>query len=171
MFVAAVISALVPGLLAGLPAFKARSRWRPRCGAGQLKRRFDFTSNQPWNPCPERKRAVTVIQHSATNIVERCPTSGRVATMIGALQLPGAVLELQVSGDHLDLTLESRLEDEECELAADNAVTCSRAFAHIDLDGEHAEGLVTLLRQAIEIRALGMTGSEAPTKRGTIPPN
>ncbi|HKS99797.1 MAG TPA: hypothetical protein VJT31_09735 [Rugosimonospora sp.] len=103
---------------------------------------------------------MSVIQHSATNIIERCVITGEVATMIGAIKLPGAVLELQVSGDHLDLTLESRLEDEERALAAENALSFSKSFAHLDLDGEHAKGLLMLLQQAIEVRAMGLARSQ-----------
>lgn len=94
--------------------------------------------------------------------------TGRVATMIGAIKLPGAVLEVAVSGDHLDFTLESRLEYEECELAAGNALNDGTAFAHVDLDADHAEGLVRLLRQAIEVRAMGLAATERGGGSGTV---
>jgi len=98
---------------------------------------------------------MSVIQHSVDIVLEHSPRTGAVDTVIGCVVVDGAVLNVTVSGECIDLSLASALEDEERHLAAENALA-GQAHAHLDLDGEDAEGLVRLLRQAIEVRGRGM---------------
>jgi hypothetical protein len=78
--------------------------------------------------------------------------------LIGCIKLPGIVLNVGLSDGNVDLDLECPLEDEERELAALNALAEGRAYTHVDLDDDHTEGLITLLRRAIEVHVMDSTG-------------
>jgi hypothetical protein len=100
---------------------------------------------------------VTVVQVSKHVVVQRNPANGRVDTAIGCVDTGRAELNVVVSGDEIDLSLASRLEAEETALAAVNALTGHQAHSYITLDAADARGLIALLRQAMEVRARGLS--------------
>src|SRR5690349_20826930 len=112
----------------------------------------------PPNPSLERS-AVPILCNPDDPLTERSELTGRISMMIGCVKLPGIVLNVAVGRGGIDVNLECPLEDEERELAALNALAEGKAYTHVDLDDEHAEGLVALLRRAIEVRALNLTGA------------
>lgn len=102
---------------------------------------------------------VTVIQASESAVVKRSVISGEVDTVIGCVEAGTAEINLVVTGTHIDLSVTSTLEDDGPTLAAIAALQEREAHAYIGLDDTHAEGLIRLLRQAIEVRRLGMAGT------------
>lgn len=111
---------------------------------------------------------MTVIQNAAQPAVERSLRTGGVQTPIGGIETDLANINVWVSGTDIDLSLVCRLEDDEARgEVAHSALHLAEAAAHIDLDDEHAEGLIELLQQALVVRAKGLAASSAERGGGT----
>jgi hypothetical protein len=102
---------------------------------------------------------MAVIQASAQAVVERNARDGQVDTVIGCVDTGAAEVNVVVSGNLIDVSITSKLAEEGPVLAALTALEEAQAHAYIGFDDVDAEGLIRLIRQAIEVRAQGLAAS------------
>lgn len=113
--------------------------------------------------------AVSIIKNAIRPVVERSRHTGEVATPIGAVETEQGGINIWVTGTVVDVNLVSRLEEAERADAAHTALHDGVVHAHIDLDDAHAEGLVELLRQALDVRTAGLATTDDEGVSGTLP--